>query len=695
MIRSIVHAFSVFRRVDRPQKVFVFCALVLIAAILSLSFRADGRAAEPHTCLVCHQDSDLTKIEDNQTISLYVDPELFLRSVHGGQDCNACHADADSIPHASELNPVRCEGCHARAGRDHAASIHGISRGEAGTRAAACKDCHGHHDIQPVGDSRSRVYPLNLPRTCAKCHATPELARREGLLDRNVYELYMDSVHGRALTQAGLLVAAHCSSCHGDHDILPSTDSRSRVYRSNIPETCAGCHAGILDAYRGGIHGRLAEAGWFSAPVGIDCHTAHDIHRTEMEAWKLDIVRECGTCHGESERTFRDTFHGQVTTLGFTRVARCSDCHGSHDILPASDPQSSIYRDNLVATCGKCHAKANLNFVRYDPHADPKDKGRNPVLFYASFFMRSLLVGVFGFFGLHALMWALRAMIERGRQRWDKPRDAESGYFFRFSLGQRLLHGFLMLSFLGLVGTGMPLLYSDSGWAVWIAHAMGGFGVMGVFHRFFALILTVIFTFHLGHVIYRMIVRREKGLLWGPESLVPQPKDFADFYRNLLWFLGTGPRPRFGRYAYWEKFDYFAVFWGMAIIGSSGYLLWFHGFFSNWIPGWWFNVALLVHGEEALLAAGFIFTIHFFNTHLRPEKFPMDLVIFTGRIGEVELRHERPEEYALLSGSGRLSAVRADPPQRWLKNFGRVVGLTALSAGIVLLFLILIAIFGR
>jgi cytochrome b subunit of formate dehydrogenase len=268
-------------------------------------------------------------------------------------------------------------------------------------------------------------------------------------------------------------------------------------------------------------------------------------------------------------------------------------------------------------------------------------------------------------------------------------------YYFRFSLGQRLLHGLLMLSFLGLATTGMPLHFNQSRWAIWLAHTLGGFGVMGFFHRTFAVLLTLCFLLHFGHLGYRVFRRREIDLLWGPDSLVPQPRDLADLGRHVRWFFGLGTRPRFGRFTYWEKFDYFAVFWGMAIIGGSGYMLWFNRFFSRLVPGWFFNVANLIHGEEALLAVGFIFTIHFFNSHLRPEKFPMDLVIFTGRVSEGELRAERPLEYARLSREGRLQALRADPPPLWMRNFARIVGTTAVTIGLVLFTLIMFAVLGR
>ena len=262
-------------------------------------------------------------------------------------------------------------------------------------------------------------------------------------------------------------------------------------------------------------------------------------------------------------------------------------------------------------------------------------------------------------------------------------------YYFRFSLGQRFQHGLLMLSFLGLVGTGMPLRYNQAGWAIWLSHTLGGFGVMGFFHRTFAILLTICFLVHLGAVAHRFLVRKQRGVFWGPDSLVLQPNDLREFWQHVKWFLSLGPRPAFGRFTYWEKFDYWAVFWGMGIIGCSGYVLWFHNFFSRLLPGWIFNVALVLHGEEALLAMGFIFTIHFFNSHLRPEKFPMDLVIFTGRVSEEELRQERPVEYERGRREGFLEALKTDAPPRWMKNFSRIIGTIAVSIGILLFVLII------
>jgi len=267
-------------------------------------------------------------------------------------------------------------------------------------------------------------------------------------------------------------------------------------------------------------------------------------------------------------------------------------------------------------------------------------------------------------------------------------------HLVRFKPHQRLMHLVLMVCFLGLAATGLPLLFSDSSWAASLARAFGGFEASALLHRFFATGMLLCFAVHVGELLYRLVAKGERSLLWGPSSMVPQPSDLVQMYGHVRWFVGLGARPHFDRYTYWEKFDYWAVFWGMFIIGGSGLLLWFPQAFSTFLPGWIFNVALLIHGEEALLAVGFIFTIHFFNGHIRPEKFPMDMVMFTGQVPEDELRRERPAEYERLVREGRLDTLAVPPEPDWVSTGGRVIGTTAVAIGLLLLVFILRGFFG-
>ena len=262
---------------------------------------------------------------------------------------------------------------------------------------------------------------------------------------------------------------------------------------------------------------------------------------------------------------------------------------------------------------------------------------------------------------------------------------AAGRYYRRFTRTERILHSVLMLTFVGCALTGLPLLFSDKPWAATLARLLGGFELAGLIHRICAFFMLGMFACHLVTVIRRAIVNKNfLGIVWGPDSMVPQPQDAVDLYNHVKWFVGRGPQPKFDRWTYWEKFDYWAVFWGMAIIGGSGLLLWFPVFFAQFLPGWMFNIASLVHGEEALLAVAFIFTIHFYNGHVRPERFPMDTVIFTGRMPLETFKHERPLEYQRLVAEGRLEQFMAPAPTALEMRIAHVFGYIALTAGVVL-----------
>ncbi len=248
-----------------------------------------------------------------------------------------------------------------------------------------------------------------------------------------------------------------------------------------------------------------------------------------------------------------------------------------------------------------------------------------------------------------------------------------------------------MTTFLGLAATGMPLLFSDAPWARALAMLFGGFRGAGLVHRFFGATLLLAVVWHVGNICWRAFVRGETGLFWGPTSMVPQWRDVVQFFQQMKWFVGAGPRPRFEHFTYWEKFDYWAVLWGTSLMGAAGLVMWFPEQAARVLPGWTFNVALLVHGAEASLAIGFIFVVHFFNGHLRPEKFPMDLVIFTGSVSEDELRHERAAQFDRIEASGEIDRLTVPAPPASVVRRGYVIGTIGLTLGIALTVLIVYA----
>jgi nitrate/TMAO reductase-like tetraheme cytochrome c subunit len=298
----------------------------------------------------------------------------------GNEDCLACHSDPDvKRANGTTLFVDQPTYEHSR----HA--------------SLACVDCH--KDLASVQEF---PHAETLAKVgCAACHDA-EAAK------------YQDSIHAWAKEKAGLTASAPaCADCHGTHNIKGPDESTSRVGRANIPATCGSCHQGVVEQYRHGIHAMALASGNANAPVCSDCHAAHTIRRVDTETWRLDVLKECGSCHVESLRTYRDTFHGQVTALGFVRVATCADCHGSHDIRPRRDPDSRIASTHLVATCGQCHHQASASFVRYDPHADRRNYDRSPTLYWVGLFMDGLLLTVFSFFGVHTLLWLGRGLYDR------------------------------------------------------------------------------------------------------------------------------------------------------------------------------------------------------------------------------------------------------------------------------------------
>src|SRR5271165_74816 len=346
---------------------------------------AFGAAAGDATCLGCHAEK-----------------EALHASIHGSLGCGDCHTTIRAFPHPEHVAPVNCSTCHTTEGSGVSSSVHAHSSQQ------PCLSCHGDaHGILAAKDPKSPVYALNLPRTCGTCHGNQDFVKKHGLPD--VYSEYIDSIHGFALTKDGLLVAATCSSCHGAHDILTKKDPKSRTNRANIPATCGACHQGIETAYFAGVHGKALKAGNPAVPACQNCHTAHQIADVREAAWKMKTAATCGGCHKEKFQTYRDTLHAQVSSLGYVETAHCWDCHRAHDILPKSDPASSVAQAHLVETCGKCHSGIGASFVSYEPHADPHNAQAYPALHASAVFMNLLLASVLGFFILHTILWFIRS----------------------------------------------------------------------------------------------------------------------------------------------------------------------------------------------------------------------------------------------------------------------------------------------
>jgi len=388
-----------------------------------------GQGAQVVACEKCHGNREFlvgkraTRAEDT---ALYVPAVTLQGTRHASLRCADCHRGYEAgYPHRVSVMVAPCQTCHEAAGRDWTASIHAANVATKGD-APTCVGCHGSHVVYGAKDRESPTYPLNVAALCGRCHADPRItatyfATAGKAQARTAVAQYHKTVHGNALTRDGLVVSATCNDCHRAHKVLPADSAESSVNRANIPATCGACHVGVLEIYEQSAHGTTYRTGRPSSerrpfPVCVDCHSAHAIVRADQPEWLLGVVQECGACHQRLYETYFGTYHGKVARLGFTLAARCSDCHTAHNMRPASDPQSSVYPLNLVATCAQCHPAANQNFVRYYPHGDPTQRTKYPVLFWSWLVMTTLLVSVFAFFGLHTALWLTRLAIERVRR---------------------------------------------------------------------------------------------------------------------------------------------------------------------------------------------------------------------------------------------------------------------------------------
>ena len=647
------------------------------------------------SCLKCHIREGVYKTVNGKKISLKVVKEDIKSSVHSEVSCVKCHSDVDprlKRP-CKTAGKVDCSSCHIKTAEEFAHSGHGKALQEGVEDAPGCTTCHGEHHIKYNIDEKSPTYRASIPELCGTCHRSdsPVKKARE-LAEVNAYADYSKSVHGRGLVEKGLLPSAVCTDCHTAHQVLKHDDPRSSVYVKNIPATCAACHRGIYNDYIKSAHFSIDDKKMQERPTCTNCHSSHTITTVKQDIFMTEVTRTCGSCHEELAASYLETMHGKAYRLGYLESAKCSDCHTAHRILPVTDPDASVSMYHIVATCRQCHKDANERFTGYLTHATHHDPLKYPILYYTYWAMTLLLISVFTFFGIHTLL-ALPKSFQQMLKKKKKEKEQKMRYYIRrFGLSPRIIHLFVILSFLTLAFTGMMLKFSGMPWAKTLAEIIGGVRVAGTLHRIGAVITFGYFITHL-YFLFKKKKQTKKGFFdffLGKNSMMFNKKDILDFRATLKYFIGVGEKPGYGRWTYWEKFDYFAVFWGVFVIGLSGLMLWFPEFFTNWVPGWLINVATIIHSDEALLAVGFIFTVHFFNTHLRPTAFPMDKVIFTGLVPLEEYKQDRPEEYEHLKKSGLLRkyVVKDYIPKQWdrvISFFGSLF----LIIGIILIILII------
>jgi len=381
-------------------------------------------------CLRCHERASIRASDDGRSLTVKADP--LTHSMHQKVSCSQCHAGVNASRHRpceTIVQKVDCASCHAEVGQQFQRSMHGRLIANNDPNAPTCKECHGTHEVKGRTDPKSPIFAINIPVLCGKCHQEGKKAAvRYTGSEHEIISHYTESIHGKGLLKSGLTVTATCSDCHPAHNVLPMSDPASSVNPQNVPATCGKCHHGIQEQFVTSIHSTMVNKTDKELPVCNDCHTAHTIRRTDIEGFKLDIMTKCGRCHEKIANTYFDTYHGKVSQLGYTKTAKCYDCHGAHDILPISDPRSHLSHDNVVSTCQKCHPGANRRFAGYLTHATHHDPDKYPFLFWTFWGMTGLLIGTFVIGGVHTLLWLPRAMqLRRERRKKMQPNTEEIG----------------------------------------------------------------------------------------------------------------------------------------------------------------------------------------------------------------------------------------------------------------------------
>lgn len=578
------------------------------------------------------------------------------KSVHdtlGPQACSSCHGSAHYAQPSVGVAPKICASCHADEVKDFLSSVHAQAAKNGDSQTPVCHTCHGPaHKILAGQNPQSRVAKKNLPETCGSCHSNADFLAKHEIPFAHPVEAYKLSVHGRAVA-AGNQAAPSCSDCHASHAIYPARDARSKINHWKVPVTCGACHAEINKTYEQSIHGKAVAQGVRDAPVCTDCHGEHNILATSNPLSPVNPARvstnTCGRCHGDERLnarynlpadrvpSFASSFHGLDARAGGQTVANCASCHGMHNIFRSSDPRSSVNAANLARTCGACHPGAGSNFVIGPVHVISRSRSEHVVVKSIRWIYWILIPLAVGFMFFHQLLDFLRKLMRH------HPRTDSGAEVMRMNLHFRIAHWLTMISFPVLVFTGFALKFPEAWWAQPLLVWEGKFAFRGLVHRVAAVVLLASVVYHIVHLI---LVRRDRSIL---RFILPGLRDMQDLVGVFLYNLGlSDTRPTFGKFSYVEKIEYLAYMWGTAVMALTGFILWFNNLALRYFPKWVTDAATALHYYEAILATFSILIWHMYTVIFDPEVYPMDRSWLTGKASAAHLLHTRPAYYGEL-----------------------------------------------
>lgn len=647
----------------------------ILGLILSsaLSLHLAAKAVPDSDCASCHADASMAQEKHDlglrgwaaagkETLTLQVTSDSLKGSSHEGLACVDCHEGIKEVPHAEKLPRVACS-CHADLAAELAAGIH-AQNGPASESVPSCVNCHGAHQIRGNADPQSPIHQSQVATTCGACHGDSEKMKLLGVRVSNPLKNYLKSDHGIATAAGTDKKVATCSACHGAHKILASNDPNSPVNKKNVPETCGKCHRDTQMQFVKSVHGKALLAGNVYVPSCADCHGAHDIESKERPTSKVypPTVSEstCASCHGslrmadrfslpkDRVTSYKGSFHGLASTYGKTNVANCASCHGVHNILPSTDPASTINPAHLMTTCGKCHPGAGEAFAKMNIHENV-EVSQNKVLDWIRWLYISIITMTLGGMAIHQLLDYIRRY--RDTLKALKPLLI----YERMTLGERIQHVSLLVTFFLLVITGFALKYPYSFWSLPFRVIPGGFDARSLIHRIAGVLMV---ADSLYHVYYLIATKRGRQLAL---DMMPRLRDAKDAIAQILWSLGRKPHEaRFARFSYAEKAEYLALVWGTIVMVLTGLVLWMKGWFAPYLPTWGYAAAEMVHFYEAVLAFSAIVIWHLYAVFFKTDKPPFNPTWITGGITRHSMEHEHADELDALDAIERQAKKEAD-----------------------------------
>jgi len=611
-------------------------------------------------------------------------PRLAKAPFPGGQDtnCTSCHGTHDiatlkspAFPFTPARETAACGRCHEPEQREFLASAHGRAGTQGVKDAPACLTCHCQTIASPAPGRTQLDLKLTQVALCESCHLAKPAVADKTLLGRHFVASFERSVHGAALA-GGNVKAANCVDCHGSHQMNLAMVAGSRINKQNIPETCGRCHTEIARQFNSSVHAAALRQGNADSPVCTTCHGEHNIRAAtdpNSPVYSKNMAQQdCATCHAslrlttkyglESDvfQTFSDSFHGLASRGGAVVVVNCASCHGAHAIKSPSDPTSSVNPRNLVATCGQCHPGANTRFTIGRVHVSAAQRSRSPILYWIANVYVILIVLVVGGMGLHNLLDFLKKLrrelaVQKGL---IQPEPVPHRLYLRMTVNQRLQHAGLAVSFMLLVLTGFMLRYPDAWWVVAIRHVSDwAFVLRGLIHRVAGVALIAAGVWHIG---YLALTAEGRQLF---RDLLPRKRDLTDPWAVLRYNLGfSQEKPKFGRFSYIEKSEYWALIWGTVLMGVTGVILWFENTSMGLFTKLGYDISRTIHFYEAILATLAIIAWHFYFVIFNPDVYPMNLAWLTGRVSEHEMRADHPLELERLQQSEPGANPPSPPP---------------------------------